>query len=69
MPPEGILTFLLTDIEGSTSMWGRHPAEMRAALLRHDTILTEAIENAGGHIVRMFWGSAFRTFSTWCGSL
>src|SRR5436309_4555078 len=33
-------------------MWERHPAEMRAALLRHDTILTEAIENAGGHIVR-----------------
>jgi class 3 adenylate cyclase len=41
--PSGTVTFLLTDIEGSTRRWERHPAAMRTALARHDTLLHEGI--------------------------
>ena len=41
--PEGILTFLLTDIEGSTPLWERHQASMGAALARHEALITEAV--------------------------
>ncbi len=35
--PRGTVTFLFTDIEGSTRLWHRHPATMPAAYERHDT--------------------------------
>ena len=41
--PSGTVTFLFTDIEGSTRLWDEHPEEMREALARHDSILREAI--------------------------
>ncbi len=37
--PTGIVTFLFTDIEGSTALHENHPTRMRAALERHDEIL------------------------------
>ena len=37
--PTGTVTFLFTDIEGSTSMWERDATAMRKALARHDEIL------------------------------
>ena len=37
--PTGTVTFLFTDIEGSTRLWDAHPNVMRDALARHDTIL------------------------------
>ena len=37
--PTGTLTFLFTDIEGSTQLWEQHPQAMPAALERHDAIL------------------------------
>ena len=50
--PAGKLTFLFTDIEGSTSLWERHPEAMNAALARHDTLLRHAIEAAAGRVVK-----------------
>ena len=47
-------TFLFTDLEGSTTLWERHPATMGAALTRHDEILLDAITGASqgvGHVV------------------
>ncbi len=46
--PTGTLSFLFTDIEGSTRRWEEHPAEMRVALARHNRILMAAIESSGG---------------------
>lgn len=46
------LTFLFTDIEGSTRLWEAHPQAMAAALACHDTLLRQAIEAHGGHIFR-----------------
>jgi len=34
--PTGTITFLFTDIEGSTRLWEEHPNTMREALARHD---------------------------------
>jgi predicted ATPase/class 3 adenylate cyclase len=56
--PTGTVTFLFTDIEGSTSLWEQHPELMRAALTRHDVILRRAIEENGGHVFKTV-GDAF----------
>ena len=48
--PSGTVTFLFTDIEGSTRLWQQDEAAMRAALERHDAILRTAIEGQGGHV-------------------
>src|SRR5262245_11584767 len=56
--PVGTLTFLYTDIEGSTVRWEQHPAAMKAAVERHDVILQAAIEMAGGVVFRRM-GDAF----------
>jgi predicted ATPase/class 3 adenylate cyclase len=44
----GPITFLFTDIEGSTRRWEADPVTMRKVLGRHDSILTEGIEGSGG---------------------
>jgi predicted ATPase/class 3 adenylate cyclase len=50
--PTGTVTFLFTDIEGSTRLWEEHPDAMRPALARHDSILRDAIEGHGGFVVK-----------------
>jgi class 3 adenylate cyclase len=42
------VTFLFTDIEGSTRRWEHDPATMGAALKRHDEVLRRAVEAQGG---------------------
>ena len=49
--PAGTLTFLLTDIEGSTRLWESEPEAMEVALQRHDRLLAEVIESHGGAVV------------------
>jgi predicted ATPase/class 3 adenylate cyclase len=56
--PIGTITFLFTDIEGSTRLWEQYPDEMRIALARHDALVREAIEAAGGHVFKTI-GDAF----------
>jgi predicted ATPase/class 3 adenylate cyclase len=48
--PSGVVTFLFTDIEGSSRLWDAHPDAMRTALERHDEIVRDAIEHHGGYI-------------------
>ena len=48
--PSGTVTFLFTDIEGSTQLWEAAPDAMRSALARHDVILTTAVERRGGYV-------------------
>jgi len=50
--PTGTVTFLFTDLEGSTRLWEEHPDAMRTALARHDEILRDAVEGHGGHVVK-----------------
>ena len=46
--PTGTVTFLFTDLEGSTRLWEEHPDAMKDALARHDAILRESIEGHDG---------------------
>ncbi len=57
-PPSGTVTFLFTDIEGSTKLWEEHPEAMPAALARHDALLRTAIETNNGYIFKTI-GDAF----------
>ncbi len=50
-PPTGTVTFLFTDIEGSTRLWELAPEAMRVALARHDGLVMAAIEEYGGYVV------------------
>ena len=56
--PTGIVTFLFTDIEGSTKSWERQPDAMRPALARHDGVLRAAIARHGGVVFKTI-GDAF----------
>ena len=49
----GTVTFLFTDIEGSTARWERDPDLMRAALVRHDALLRKTVDDHGGGVFKM----------------
>ncbi|MBV9737096.1 MAG: tetratricopeptide repeat protein [Candidatus Eremiobacteraeota bacterium] len=51
-PPSGTLTFLFTDIEGSTRSWERDAAQMADVLNRHNALLSHAIDSAGGVVFK-----------------
>ena len=44
------MTFLFTDIEGSTQLWEEVPTAMASSLEIHDAIVRESIERHGGYI-------------------
>jgi class 3 adenylate cyclase len=50
--PPGVVTFLFTDIEGSTRRWEADADAMRAALAVHDEVLRSAIEAHGGWLFK-----------------
>jgi len=50
--PTGTVTFLLTDIEGSTRLWEQHPHPMTRALARHDVLVAEIVARHGGSVVK-----------------
>ena len=56
--PSGTVTFLFTDVEGSTLRWESHPEAMKLAMARHDALVREAIE-AGDGVVFTTAGDAF----------
>ena len=50
--PSGIVTFVFTDIEGSTRRWEADPEAMRTALAAHDEILRSAVGAHGGWLFK-----------------
>ena len=49
--PGGTVTFVLTDVEGSTALWEEAPEAMRTALARHDALFEDAVaRHRGVHI-------------------
>jgi predicted ATPase/class 3 adenylate cyclase len=62
--PSGTVTFLFTDLEGSTRLWERHPEAMRPALERHDAILREAVEANDGVVVKTTGDGLHAVFTT-----
>ena len=51
-PPTGTVTFLFTDIEGSTRRWQDEPEAKRALLVEHDAILRDVIDKRHGHLFK-----------------
>ena len=62
--PSGTVTFLFTDLEGSTRLWEEHPGAMQDALARHDEIVGEAITSRGGHVVKSTGDGFHAAFAT-----
>lgn len=56
------LTFLFTDVEGSTRTWEAHPKAMPQALSKHFRLLKQAIEGEGGSIVTETGDGVFAVF-------
>ncbi|MDP9333891.1 MAG: adenylate/guanylate cyclase domain-containing protein, partial [Actinomycetota bacterium] len=59
----GTVTFLFTDIEGSTRLWEEQPEAMRAALARHDAILRDAVIAHRGSVVKTTGDGIFAAFA------
>ncbi len=60
--PSGIVTFLFTDIEGSTRLWDQHPDAMAQAMETHDSRLRDVVEAHGGYVFSQAgdgWGISF----------
>ncbi len=62
--PSGTVTFLFTDLEGSTRLWEEHPEAMQAALARHDEILRDAVVGCQGHVVKTTGDGIHAVFAT-----
>src|SRR5215212_8057889 len=67
--PTGTVTFLFTDIEGSTLLWEKSPRGMQVALTRHDAIMWEAIEGHGGFVFKTVGDAFCAAFPTAVGAL
>lgn len=50
--PSGVVTFLLTDVQGSTQLWQEAPEAMATALTRHDAIIRAAVATARGSLLK-----------------
>src|SRR5262245_5802525 len=62
--PSGTVTFLFTDIEGSTERWERDRVAMVAAVERHLTLLNAAIQNHGGVLFKTVGDAVQAAFAT-----
>jgi predicted ATPase/class 3 adenylate cyclase/Tfp pilus assembly protein PilF len=62
-PPSGTVTFLFTDIEGSTRLWETQHAAMQHALANHDSIIRDAIEANDGYLIKTTGDGALAAFA------
>jgi class 3 adenylate cyclase/tetratricopeptide (TPR) repeat protein len=50
--PEGVVTFLLTDIEGSSGLWDAHPQAMGQVIAKVEAMVAEHVEEHGGRLIK-----------------
>lgn len=50
--PGGVVTFVFSDIEGSTKLWESDPDGMRLSLARHDEIVRSVVGDANGTLFK-----------------
>ncbi|HEY6325693.1 MAG TPA: adenylate/guanylate cyclase domain-containing protein, partial [Candidatus Cybelea sp.] len=60
--PSGVVTFLFSDIEGSTKLWERAPEAMRAALAAHDALLRRIVERHHGAVFKTVGDACYCAF-------
>ncbi|MBV8149788.1 MAG: adenylate/guanylate cyclase domain-containing protein, partial [Candidatus Eremiobacteraeota bacterium] len=61
--PTGTVTFMFSDIEGSTARWEQNRDAMAAALARHDALLRPSIEAHGGYVFKTMGDAFCATFA------
>lgn len=62
--PSGTVTFLFSDIEGSTKLWEKYPEEMKTALARHDLLMRAAITGNQGYVFKTVGDAFCAAFAT-----
>ncbi len=62
--PTGTVTFLFTDIQGSTRLWERCPDAMQEALHRHDDIVRQTVEAHDGYVFKTVGDEFCTAFAT-----
>ncbi|HYO03038.1 MAG TPA: NB-ARC domain-containing protein [Mycobacterium sp.] len=62
--PSGVVTFLFTDVEGSTRRWEADADAMRTALAAHDEVLRGAIQTHGGFLFKHTGDGVCAAFSS-----
>src|SRR2546426_6363236 len=62
--PSGTVTFLFTDIEGSTRLWETQHEAMQTSLARHDALLRQCIEAHSGTVVKTLGDGIHAAFAT-----
>ena len=62
--PTGTVTFLFTDIEGSTQLWEQHPAAMQVAVARHDARMRQVVQEHAGYVVKTTGDGLHAAFAT-----
>src|SRR5918994_1848127 len=67
--PSGTVTFLFTDIEGSTARWERDPVAMRHAVDRHFALLQDAITAHGGVLFKTVGDAVHAAFASAAGAV
>jgi class 3 adenylate cyclase len=62
--PSGTVTFLFTDLEGSTRLLEAHPAAYREAVRRHHALLRAAVEGHGGVVFETVGDAVYAAFGS-----
>jgi predicted ATPase/class 3 adenylate cyclase len=62
--PTGTITFLFSDIEGSTARWERDSDAMEPALAHHDALMREALEAHGAYVFKTMGDAFCAAFAT-----
>jgi len=62
--PSGTVTFLFTDVEGSTRLLERHPEAYRNAIAQHHAIVREAVEQNGGSVFETLGDAVYAAFAS-----
>ena len=61
--PTGTITFLFTDVEGSTKLWECNPEAMSKALSHHDELIRNAVEAHDGFVFKTVGDAFYVAFS------
>ena len=67
--PDITVTYVFSDIEGSTRLWDTQPERMAPALARHDALVAEAVAREGGRLIKMIGDGMHAVFDDPAGAL
>src|SRR6186997_888150 len=69
LPPHGTVTFLFTDIVGSTRLWEQHADLMGSTVARHEALLRQAVTEASGLVFKTMGDAVCAAFTDAVGAV